>query len=129
MILRLKRQRGETDHADHDKQTNAEPSGISDSLPLQSAFGFPVQPARAQQRISDNQSKAGQYTERRKPFPPSASIGATLDRDPLQQGAQRNALRKGGNERTRRKCTVPKFAMIRVAPAEFKGDAAEHQSQ
>ena len=95
----------------------------------QVAFRFHHQPCRAQQRIADHQRHAGQDAERRQPVPPAAGILAARDVDALQDGAERNALRQRRQQRSAGKGDVPLVPFLCRAPAEFKGDAAEHQAE
>src|SRR3546814_7836044 len=78
----------EADRADHQQQRDTEAAGVGHCLALQTAFGLPVEPARAEERIAGQQPKAGQQAEGREPFPPAARIGAAFDGNPLEKRAE-----------------------------------------
>ena len=92
-------------------------------------FGLPDQPAGAEQGIADDQAGAGQQAERRQPVPPAAGIGAALDRDALEQRAERDPLREGRDQRAEEEAGIPEFAVAGIAPAELEGDAAEDEAE
>ena len=78
---------------------------------------------------SDNEAHASEKGEWAEPVPPTAGIGPVSDFDALEDGSKGYALRKGADHRTRGEGDVPKSAVVRVAPAKLKGDAAEDQGQ
>ena len=65
------------------------------------ALGLHDQPGRAEQGVADHQADPDQQAEGREPVPPAAGIGASLDRDALEQGAERDALRQRRDDRAR----------------------------
>ena len=71
------------------------------------ALGLHDQPGRAEQGIADDQADADQQAERRQPVPPAAGIGAALDRDALEQRAERDALREGRDDRAEGEARSP----------------------
>src|SRR3546814_126101 len=60
VILRLQRKCSEAYRADHQQQRDAEASRIGHSLALQAGFGLPVEPTGSKERITDQQTQAGQ---------------------------------------------------------------------
>ena len=112
------------DGAEHGEQQ--EPAQMIGAV-AQRAFRLHHQPGRAEQCIADHQRHAGQNAERCQPVPPAAGILPSLDMHPLQDGAKRDALRQRCEQRSAGKGDVPAVALALGSPAEFEGDAAEHQ--
>src|SRR3546814_14827664 len=88
MIFRLDERRRQTDEADGDQQGRHQPPGKAARVFVQAVFGLPDEPGGAEQGVADDEADAGQQAEGRQPFPPAAGIGAALDGDTLDQGAQ-----------------------------------------
>src|SRR3546814_21136044 len=65
----------------------------------------------------------------REPFPPAARIGAAFDGNPLEKRAEGDPLRKGRHDRPCRERAIPEFAVRRITPAEFEGDATKYQPE
>src|SRR3546814_5530769 len=62
-------------------------------------------------------------------FPPAARIGAAFDGNPLEKRAEGDPLRKGRHDRPCRERAIPEFAVRRITPAEFEGDATKYQPE
>eukprot|EP01137_Pigoraptor_chileana_P025195 Opistho-2@94286 len=104
-------------------------------MTLGRALDLPDQPGRAQERVSGDDTDAGQQAERGQPVEPSPGIGpapgldAFDDGDPLKDRAQDHALRHSGDDRADGERDVPERPVAWIAPPELERDAAKHEAQ
>jgi hypothetical protein len=98
---------------------------------LQQALGAPDQPARALQRIADDDRHAAQDGETGEPVPPSAGIGTVLNANALKQAAKDQPLAERRHDGAAEERAIPPdaSALGRGTEAELEADAAEHQRQ
>ena len=94
---------------------------------LQRPFRAPDQPGAAQQGIAGNQRHPAHHRERRQPVEHAAGEVAALHLKALDEGAKRDALDEGRDQRAEVEGDVPQKAARVGLEAELEGDAAEDQ--
>jgi hypothetical protein len=96
---------------------------------LDVSLGLENQPAGPQKAVAQQQRDAGEHCEWGQKIKRSASELPTTDPKSLDEGAEHQALREGGNARAVAEGVIPKGLILGVAKTEFKGNAAKDERQ
>src|SRR5262249_55387858 len=96
---------------------------------LQRALGLDDEPAGAEQRIAEDQRQPGDQGEGREAVEGAAAELSPLDLEALDEGAEDDALREGGEARAIGEAVIPEGCVFGVPVAELEGDAAEDERE